>query len=65
MDLTKEERYELCDMGYYNDVIRGYLIAAMQDADFSRKDINSVLGALRGVFDTTSAEEADAIWQKY
>ena len=32
--LTNEERMHICDMGFYNDVIRGYLIKAMENAGF-------------------------------
>ena len=38
--LTEEERMHICDMGFYNDVIRGYLIKAMENADFENKEIS-------------------------
>lgn len=63
--LTEAERYHIMDMGFYNSSIQGYMIAAMQDAGFSRKDIGKALTAIHGVFDDTSAEEAAKIWRNF
>lgn len=56
--LTEEERFFLCDAGYYNDTIRGYLILAMQEAEFTEADIQKALSGLHWVMDSTSAQEA-------
>lgn len=56
--LTEEERFYLCDAGYYNDTIRGYLILAMKEAGFNRADIQKALSGLHWVMDITSAQEA-------
>lgn len=32
LSIPKEVRYKLCDMGYYNDAMKGYLIAGMRSA---------------------------------
>ena len=37
--IPKEVRYKLCDMGYYNDAMKGYLIAGMRSAGFSESEI--------------------------
>ena len=65
--LTHEERMHICDMGFYNDVIKGYLIEAMKfaDADFTREDIESALNGLKLSFDSTTAEEAAAVYLKF
>lgn len=63
--LSHEERMHLCDMGYYNDIIKGYLIAAMQSTEFSPEEIRRALGGLRSAFDDTSAVEAAEIYHKY
>lgn len=65
--LSEEERFGFVDMGFANDVIRGYLIEAMKfaDADFTREDIESALNGLKWSFDSTTAEEAAAVWQQF
>lgn len=63
--LTEEERFFLCDSGYFNDTIRGYLIQAMKNADFSKEDIDKALGGLRWAFDDISASEAAEKWRKW
>lgn len=56
--LTDEERYHICDMGYYNDVIRGYLIRAMKNASFPKEDRERALDGLRWALDDMTAAEA-------
>lgn len=41
--LLDEERMHICDMGFYNDVIRGYLIKAMENVGFEKKEISRAL----------------------
>lgn len=65
MSLTQEQRYLLCDLGYYNEVIRGYLILAMQDAGFEGAEIGKALSCLSGAFDDCSAREARQTYQKF
>lgn len=59
--LSKEERMHLCDMGFYNQTIRGYLILAMQNAGFPKEEIKRALYGLKLAFDDTSAAEAEDI----
>lgn len=65
--MTKDERMHICDMGFYNDVIRGYLVQAMKfaDANFTKADIESAPRGLNEAFDTTSAAEAETIYMKF
>lgn len=56
--LTHEERMGICDMGFYNDVIKGYLIAAMQNEKFSSDDIKRAIRGLYLAFEEETAEEA-------
>lgn len=63
--LTHEERMHICDMGFYNDVIRGYLIEAMKFAEFNREDITKALDGLKWSFDRTTAAEAEDIYKKF
>ena len=45
-----------------NDACRGYVIMAMEDCGFSKKDIRRVVGQLYEVFDFHTISEAE---QKY
>lgn len=60
--LTDEERMHICDMGFYNDVIRGYLIKAMQNADFEEKEISRALRGLHWAFDDVDATRAEKLY---
>ena len=62
--LTEEERMHICDMGFYNDVIRGYLIKAMQNADFEKKDVSRALRGLHHAFDDMDAMRAEQLYLK-
>ena len=62
--LTKEERMHICDMGFYNDVIRGYLIKAMENADFEKKEISRALRGLHHAFDDMDATRAEKLYLK-
>lgn len=63
--LSEEERFGFVDMGFANDVIRGYLIEAMRTAEFHREDIVKALGGLKCAFDISNAKEAAAVWQQF
>lgn len=41
-----------------NDACRGYVIMAMEDCGFSKKDIRRVVGQFYEVFDLNSVEDA-------
>ena len=62
--LTEEERMHICDMGFYNDVIRGYLIKAMENTGFEKKDISRALRGLHHAFDDMDAERAEQHYLK-
>ena len=59
-----EDRFSLCDMGFYNEVIRGYLIESMTNANFSGDEIDRALAGLNSAFDWTTAAEAAEIFRK-
>lgn len=63
--LTEADRMYICDAGYYNDVIKGYLIAAMKNAEFCREDIEKALNGLRWAFDEKTAADASKIYDKF
>ena len=62
--LTNEERMHICDMGFYNDVIRGYLIKAMENANFEKKEISRALRGLHRAFDDMDATRAEKLYLK-
>ena len=62
--LSEEERMHICDMGFYNDVIRGYLIKAMENADFEKKEISRALRGLHHAFDDMDAARAEQLYLK-
>lgn len=59
--LTKEQKAFLCDGGWYNNAIRGYLIAAARYADFTDEQIKELLGGLRWAFSEKNKADAEEI----
>ena len=64
-NISEEQRYLLCDLGFYNDVIKGYLISAMQHAGFDKDATNRALTGLRDSFDKLTAAEAKDVYLRY
>ena len=64
MSMTPEERLTVCDMGYLNDSIRGYMILAMRDAGCSEKEICQAAECLHYIFDEVNAAEAAKVRAK-
>ena len=62
--LLDEERKHICDMGFYNDVIRGYLVKAMENVGFEEKEISRALRGLHHAFDDMDATQAEALCLK-
>ena len=61
---SEEERMHICDMGFYNDVIRGYLIKAMENTGFEKKEISRALRGLHHAFDDMDATRAEQHYLK-
>lgn len=57
--MTQEERLHVCDMGYYNGVIAGYMKRAMENAGFSPTDIQKAMTGLHYALDDLTAAEAE------
>ena len=64
MSMTPEERLTVCDMGYLNDSIRGYMVLAMRDAGCSEKEICKAAERLHYIFDEVNAAEAAKVRAK-
>lgn len=63
--MPEEERQGLFDTGIFNGIVRGYLITTLQRGGFSDDTISECLTDLDDVFDTTSAAEAMAAWNRW
>lgn len=61
--VPKEVRYKLCDMGYYNDAMKGYMIAGMRVMGFSDADIRKAVLGMRKAMDEKTAEEAEEVYR--
>lgn len=59
--LTDEQKDFLCDGGWYNNAIRGYVIAAARNADFSDDQIKELLGGLRWALSEKNKRDAEKI----
>ena len=59
--LTEEQIDFLCDGGWYNNAIRGYVIAAAREADFSNEQINELVNGLRFAFSKKNKRDAEKI----
>ena len=61
--VPKEVRYKLCDMGYYNDAMRGDMIEGMRIMGFSDVDIRKAVLGMRRAMDEKTAEEAEEVYR--
>ena len=62
VSVPEEIRYKLCDMGYYNDAMKGYLIAGMRRMGFSESEIRRAVLGMRSAHDELTAEEAERVY---
>ena len=63
--LTKEEINFLCDAGFYNDAIKGYLITAAKNAGLDREQIKKLLDGLYWAFDEKDKVDAEEIYKNF
>lgn len=57
--LTQEQIDFLCNGGWYNNTIKGYLIYACENEKMNREQIKSLLQKLNWAFDDHNKKEAD------
>ena len=62
VSIPEEVRYKLCDMGYYNDAMKGYLIAGMRRMGFTEVEIRRAVLGMRSAHDELTAEEAERVY---
>lgn len=60
--VSKDVRYKLCDMGYYNDAMKGYLIAGMRKMGFTEAEIRKAVLGMRSAHGELTAEEAERVY---
>lgn len=60
--VPEEIRYALCDMGYYNDAMKGYLIAGMRRMGFTDSEIRKAILGMRVAIDEKTAKEAERVY---
>lgn len=65
MSLTEAQRHVLCDMGYFNTTIYGYMVEALEIAGFSREDIRKAIGGMRMALDEMTAAEAEEAFRTF
>lgn len=62
--LTPDQIRYLCDGGWYNNTIKGYLIVAARNADFTEEQIDQLLCGLNWAFSEKNKAEAEQIYMK-
>ena len=62
--VPKDVKMKICDMGYYNDVMKGYLIAGMRIAGFTESEIGKAVRGMRTAMDEKTAEEAERVYRE-
>ncbi len=63
--LTEEQINFICDAGYYNDAIKGYVLRAATEANFTKEQIRALLSGLVTAFDYMNKEEADKYYTDF
>jgi hypothetical protein len=61
--VPEEVRYMLCDMGYYNDAMKGYMIAGMRTMGFSESEIRRAVLGMRKAHGEKTAVEAEEVYR--
>lgn len=60
--VPKDVKMRICDMGYDNDVMKGYLIDGMRMMGFSESEIRKAVLGMRKAMDEKTAEEAERVY---
>lgn len=60
--IPRDVKMLICDMGYYNDVMKGYMIAGMKKMGFSESEIRKAVLGMRAAMDEKTAEEAEKVY---
>lgn len=60
--VPEEVKHKICDMGYFNDAMKGYMIAGMRTMGFSESEIRRAVLGMRKAQEEKTAEEAERIY---
>lgn len=63
--LSKDQIDYLCNGGWYNNAIYGYLIAAAQESGFTDDQISELIGGLRFALSKKDKQEAEELYMNY
>lgn len=63
--LSQEQIDYLCNGGWYNNTMKGYLIAAAQNADLDREQTDKLLQGLGWAFSDIGKADADKIYMDW
>ena len=63
--LSEQQIYYLCNAGWYNDIMKGYLVRAAKIAKISRKGTDKLLHGMHWALDEMDAKEAKEEYWKY
>jgi len=63
--LTKDQIDFLCDGGWYNNAMRGYLIKAAKYAEMDDKQISELLEGLDVAFDNYDKQDAEKTYANF
>lgn len=63
--LTQSQIDYLCNGGWYNCTIKGYLISAAQEAGFTDEQISELLDGLRWAFSLKDKSDADKVYREW
>lgn len=60
--VPEDVRNALCDMGYYNDAMKGYMIAGMRKMGFAESEIRRAVLGMRAAHGELTVEEAERVY---
>lgn len=63
--LTKEQIDYICNGGWYNNAMRGYLITVARHCEMTREQINEMLQELSYVLDEMGKDSAEKIYRDW
>lgn len=61
-NVTKEQLQFLLDGGWYNNAIKGYLLLAAEEADFSTEQKNMLMGGIRMALSKYDKDDAEKVY---
>lgn len=65
MTKSKEDIENMVNTGFFNEIIQGYAIGAMERAGLSNEEQKKVIGSFSSVFDDVKAGEARSKYKNF